>query len=269
MGIRQNIFISIMIHIMIIASVFIIGGRVRDRTSPVKIDFMVVALLEKLSEDTPTHPSPLEGEGKGEGITRTGIAENITPEDSKKSTTIWYSPYTGISVETYMSHTTTKDNESKPPESPHTPFWKRDNPPCPTFLKGGKEGLFIKGGLEGDFKGGKGELPEQNTAAQNTGKNQLGNRILEGFEGIRAAIEKAKDYPFLARKKKIEGTVITEFNINSTGYPEDIRVERGSGSELLDSAAIKIVKRAAPFPRVNGKIVVPITFKLTDSTSSH
>src|SRR4030042_1958257 len=33
-----------------------------------------------------------------------------------------------------------------PPESPHTPLWKRDNPP---------KSPFIKGGLEGDFKGVK------------------------------------------------------------------------------------------------------------------
>ncbi|MEW6213938.1 MAG: type I DNA topoisomerase [Nitrospirota bacterium] len=35
------------------------------------------------------------------------------------------------------------------PESPHTPFWKRDNPP---------ESPFNKGGLEGDFKGVNGGI---------------------------------------------------------------------------------------------------------------
>jgi protein TonB len=85
------------------------------------------------------------------------------------------------------------------------------------------------------------------------------------LEAIRSAIEKAKNYPFLARKKKIEGTVITEFSISGRGYPEDIKIKKSSGSEILDLAAIKIITRAAPFPMITSKIVIPITFKLTES----
>ncbi len=36
-----------------------------------------------------------------------------------------------------------------PPESPHTPFWERENPPTPPLLKVGEGGLFSKGGKEG------------------------------------------------------------------------------------------------------------------------
>jgi len=50
--------------------------------------------------------------------------------------------------------------KNNPPESPHTPIWKRDNPPFPPLVKGGEGGLFIKGGLEGDYKGGQGGLDE-------------------------------------------------------------------------------------------------------------
>ncbi|MEW6417562.1 MAG: DNA polymerase III subunit gamma/tau [Nitrospirota bacterium] len=39
--------------------------------------------------------------------------------------------------------------ENNPPEFPHPPLWKRDNPP---------QSPFIKGGLEGDLKGGLGEF---------------------------------------------------------------------------------------------------------------
>ncbi|MBM4135414.1 MAG: DegT/DnrJ/EryC1/StrS family aminotransferase [Nitrospira sp.] len=46
--------------------------------------------------------------------------------------------------------------QNNPPESPHTPLWKRDNPPFPPLVKGGEGGLFIKGGFKGEYKGGKG-----------------------------------------------------------------------------------------------------------------
>ncbi|MEW6213906.1 MAG: HyaD/HybD family hydrogenase maturation endopeptidase [Nitrospirota bacterium] len=46
-------------------------------------------------------------------------------------------------------------NQNNPPESPHTPLCKRDNPPTPPFSKGGQGGI-TKGGFEGNLKGGKG-----------------------------------------------------------------------------------------------------------------
>jgi len=81
---------------------------------------------------------------------------------------------------------------------------------------------------------------------------------------ITAAIEKAKTYPFFARKKKIEGTVIAAFRINAKGYPQDINIRKSSGFEILDSTAIKIVIKAAPFPHVAEPVEIPITFRITD-----
>jgi len=79
---------------------------------------------------------------------------------------------------------------------------------------------------------------------------------------IRAAVEKAKNYPLLAKKRGIEGTATTEFTINSNGLPENIRIVRSSGSDILDNAAKNTVVRASPFPAVNGIIEIPITFRL-------
>ena len=84
------------------------------------------------------------------------------------------------------------------------------------------------------------------------------------YASIRNAIDRAKIYPLLARKRKIEGTVIMEFIVNNKGYPQDIRIEKSSEHEILDSAAVKTVKNAAPLPHIQGKIIIPIRFKLTD-----
>ncbi len=79
---------------------------------------------------------------------------------------------------------------------------------------------------------------------------------------IRNAIERAKTYPALARKRNQEGTVVMEFSINAKGVPENIRVTKSSGFSLLDTAAKETVIRAAPLPAVQGSIEVPITFIL-------
>ncbi len=82
------------------------------------------------------------------------------------------------------------------------------------------------------------------------------------FDRIRAAIEKAKIYPIIARKRGQEGIVLAEFSINGKGQPEGIKIVKSSGSHLLDAAAKDTVIRAAPFPVVRGNIEVPIRFTL-------
>ncbi len=79
---------------------------------------------------------------------------------------------------------------------------------------------------------------------------------------IRAAIERAKSYPYFARKRGTEGTATASFTINKTGRPENIRIIRSSGSDILDAAALETIRRAAPFPVAGGVIEVPIAFRL-------
>lgn len=81
---------------------------------------------------------------------------------------------------------------------------------------------------------------------------------------IQQAIEEAKRYPYLARKRGIEGTVTTAFAINQAGNPERIRIIRSSGSTILDSAAQKTILAAAPFPRVTGSIEIAISYRLKE-----
>ncbi len=82
------------------------------------------------------------------------------------------------------------------------------------------------------------------------------------FQGIRQAIEKTLVYPPLARMRRMEGTVVVEFSINGQGMPENLRLIKTSGFNILDSAAEKTIIKASPFPVVAGSIEIPITFRL-------
>ena len=94
------------------------------------------------------------------------------------------------------------------------------------------------------------------------GKNKTASGDRDVVNAIRASIERAKSYPPLARKRGIEGTATAEFTINSQGHPENIRIVRSSGSDMLDAAAKNTVLRASPFPFIKGGIEVPITFRI-------
>ncbi|MHB1586222.1 MAG: energy transducer TonB [Acidiferrobacteraceae bacterium] len=54
-------------------------------------------------------------------------------------------------------------------------------------------------------------------------------------------------YPAVVRAEGLSGRLLLDVAINANGSVRKIRVLRSSGSPLLDQAAIRIVRRAAPF----------------------
>ncbi|AOO66394.1 energy transducer TonB [Sulfurospirillum halorespirans] len=80
---------------------------------------------------------------------------------------------------------------------------------------------------------------------------------------IAQALQRAKSYPELARRRSIEGVVEVSFTIKPTGEVEE--VEATSQSQLLSSAAIESVHKAKgyfPIPLENVTIKVPIVYRL-------
>ena len=244
MGIRQNIFISITIHIMLIASVFMIAERIRDTADRVPLNHLMVSLFREMTAGTLaasyTHPmSKLKKKisykkeenaqepilnNKISPISNHGDIENQNVPENDNARTVSQIQHAGVSEGSIIS-------PSK------------------------KENVGNNQSLTPLNKGEPGVLSVR--IAESQGRQDL-------YASIRNAIERVKIYPLLARKRKIEGTVIMEFIINNKGYPQDIRIEKSSEHEILDSAAIKTVKNAAPLPHIQGKIIIPIRFKLTD-----
>lgn len=75
------------------------------------------------------------------------------------------------------------------------------------------------------------------------------------------ALQRAKSYPELARKRSIEGVVEVSFTIKPTGEVED--VDAISKSKLLSTAAIESVHKAKahfPHPLENVTIKIPIIY---------
>jgi len=66
---------------------------------------------------------------------------------------------------------------------------------------------------------------------------------------IRARIEEKKRYPLAARHMGMQGVTTVRFVITSSGELVGVEVVRSSGSRVLDEAALKAVREAAPFPR--------------------
>lgn len=69
------------------------------------------------------------------------------------------------------------------------------------------------------------------------------------MEAWRAKVERVGNlnYPEAARKRKLSGSLILDVALTPDGNIHEITVRRSSGQKILDDAAIRIVKLAAPF----------------------
>lgn len=77
------------------------------------------------------------------------------------------------------------------------------------------------------------------------------------------------DYPEEARRLHQEGVVLLSVEVSAEGLPIDVTLKRSSGSDLLDDAAVRAVKRwtfdparVGPLP-VATRVDVPIRFSLS------
>jgi TonB family protein len=260
MYIRQNIIISLILHITLVVVSFSINFR--EKAYPLPEEHVIVSIVEELSGDRLfTVENNTENRHLNQEILqlRLRIAEKNKDEIAEPAL---------IQRDCFNRYgcAMTDEGSLKNPQTENTAseYNKENNFPHPPFRKGEMGGF-----------------PEQNTSSQIIDKGQPEGEILvkveksslEGNTGsfyalIRAAIEKAKAYPLIARKRGVEGTVLVSFRIDVKGLPQNVMIVKSSGYQILDDEVQKMLKKASPFPELNGEIVIPITFKLSDSVSN-
>lgn len=85
---------------------------------------------------------------------------------------------------------------------------------------------------------------------------------------IRALIQNALVYPAVAKKLKLEGVVIISFVLTKDGQVESAFIHTKSGSDSLDSKALKtVVALSGEYPHLDKKVdlKIPISFSLQKS----
>jgi protein TonB len=88
---------------------------------------------------------------------------------------------------------------------------------------------------------------------------------------VRRLLEKHKDYPWMARRRNIQGVVVVRFTIAAGGQIDAARISRSSGHTILDEAAQATIRRVGQFPplptalnRQKLTIEVPLAFRLSN-----
>jgi periplasmic protein TonB len=87
-------------------------------------------------------------------------------------------------------------------------------------------------------------------------------------ERVRARVEQHREYPYLARRANLEGTICLRISIGASGGVLGVTPTCGTSHEPLLTAALKSVSSAAPFPplpaALGGRLTldVPVVFQL-------
>ena len=71
-------------------------------------------------------------------------------------------------------------------------------------------------------------------------------------------LERHKRYPIAARRKGVQGAVLVRFVVNSEGVLLEKELLESSGSKHLDSAAMKLLSRAAPYPKLPEQLMADV-----------
>lgn len=90
-----------------------------------------------------------------------------------------------------------------------------------------------------------------------------------GERGLINFINKTREYPYHAYKKRIEGRVLCSFIVGTDGRVSDVRVIRGARDESLNREAIRVIGKMPKWSvgkvgdhAVPVRVVLPIAFRL-------
>jgi len=84
------------------------------------------------------------------------------------------------------------------------------------------------------------------------------------LEMVRIRIENHKDYPEIARRRRIEGRTTIRFTIRTDGRVSDVKVVKGTRNRALNRAAVLAVEESSPFPKPPPDLFTgPISLEVT------
>jgi protein TonB len=94
--------------------------------------------------------------------------------------------------------------------------------------------------------------------------------LMDQYEQIISAkIRQFEEYPPVARRRHWEGTTVVQLRVTPEGKVTDITVVEKSGYDVLDEAAMKMIRKASPLPAPpeglrdrDRTVLVPIKFRL-------
>lgn len=256
MKLRVNIAFSIMAHAVIITMAFALVGR--GWISPAPANPLTVSLVSGTNEIKALDAQDQEKQAShNPGLSTRDIAVSSPPEHHASTVRDKTSSEAGRDASQITSSAGESKVEEKSPKEPVGAIVE---------LSGSQNARSVpSSSLSADYQKLPAGIGTSGSLGPNQAKTHSKGAHTEEGKAIRKAIERALVYPLFARKRRWEGTAVTEFAVNAKGYPEDIRVIGSSGYDILDTAAKEALVKAAPFTVEKSRYEIPITFRLKNN----
>ncbi|ANR71115.1 TonB-dependent receptor [Selenomonas sp. oral taxon 126] len=109
----------------------------------------------------------------------------------------------------------------------------------------------------GDGKGDGQGVGSGSGAGQGSGDGNVSGTGSAPFDtnGFWAAVNANKEYPYMAMKRRLEGTTTIVTTIDASGDITNVSVESSSGHGILDDAAVAAAYAVGSYPNPTGKTV--------------
>jgi protein TonB len=209
-------------------------------------------------------PSVVQAEvPETETVTPEPIEQPVTPEATKaiEAKPVEATPLEAKPIETLEATTPAP----APPIKPKQPKKKK-------IAKLQAQKKKVPGADRNSRRGGEqvtSAAGRSNANGRKDGKSKDGGtKARSNYNGkVLVRLRRAKRYPSQARREHLQGTVTVRFTVARNGAVSGIRLARSSGHTLLDQAALDMVHRASPMPKVPDDIrgsrlsfTVPVRF---------
>ncbi len=176
-----------------------------------------------------------------------------------------------------------KPVETVEKESISKPLPKITNIPVPTKkVDTGKNKETIEAtniGAQSEDNRSSGQQGINPNKSKNTGStSQTANNSGAGqkatgdyWTAVQIHLARNKRYPRKAKRRQMQGKILIELTLLSSGKVESYKILESSGFPLLDKAAIKMINKSAPFPPFPASITtaqmtrrIPVVFNMKD-----
>lgn len=160
-----------------------------------------------------------------------------------------------------------KPESEKKPETKAEPD-KEKPKKKPVRKKAGDAGKQVETVTKGQADGVEGAVASASTGKKGKIAQAFGNAAESNYKGkVRSKVQRHFRYPKSADRAGLSGTVTVSFIISASGGVSGVRIVKGSGSPVLDDAAVSAVQKAEPFPKIpqaanrsSWPFVIPLQF---------
>ncbi len=185
-----------------------------------------------------------------------------TPQVEKEVEQPVEDPRTAAVVEKLLKQKPEEKPVEKKPEIKRDEPNKRPDKQKPREKKRQKRGDQAANARKGDVESkDKGKMSSNSRGASDN--RDVGNAARTNYRGlVNRKLSRAKG----RMASPAKGNVIVTFTILANGTVSGLRIQKSSGKEAVDAAALKVVRAAAPFPPIpaeTGKETWPMTLPMT------